>query len=359
MASILKIRGSSTTYSGAQNPATGSPSDSPQLTDDDHFSNTLEDIPDDPEAEDDFFDEDEDDDQDGITRVELGGRGAWLLKIPQELYDLWLKVDEPGTELGTIAITYKPSTDPNVEPEHESVVLTLPKDDKRFEGGPFVYQANVNTKRTVNQFILEESASGAPLSICERVVHEANVSMGANECLRIHHEKQLKRPRTQEMTLEELRRAEGAVTNPSVVDDRSKNPDLFSVKKKTKITNEMKATRMDKEVLLRLLFDKFDDYEYWTMNGLKTSTHQPREYLKDVLSEIAMLVRSGPYHGTYQLKPEYRRREAASSGKAPEEDGSGTLVKEVEVEEDAYDMHAEMLEEEREDEELEYLELDQ
>lgn len=65
-----------------------------------------------------------------------------------------------------------------------------------------------------------------------------------------------------------------------------------------------KATRLEKEQLLDILFKLFETHTYWSLKGLKERTHQPEQYLKQVLDEIAILNKRGPYALKYQLKPE-------------------------------------------------------
>ena len=70
---------------------------------------------------------------------------------------------------------------------------------------------------------------------------------------------------------------------------------------------EGRAIRMPKKDLLDLLFRLFEEYEYWSMKGLKERTRQPESYLKESLDSIANLIKKGPYTSKYNLKPEYRR----------------------------------------------------
>lgn len=70
---------------------------------------------------------------------------------------------------------------------------------------------------------------------------------------------------------------------------------------------EGRAVRMSKKDLLDLLFRLFEEYEYWSMKGLKERTRQPESYLKESLDSIANLIKKGPYTSKYNLKPEYRR----------------------------------------------------
>lgn len=46
---------------------------------------------------------------------------------------------------------------------------------------------------------------------------------------------------------------------------------------------------------------------YWPMKGLKNKTKQPEAYLKEVLQDIATLVKSGPYASTWKRKGFYNR----------------------------------------------------
>ncbi|CAH1758882.1 7364_t:CDS:10 [Entrophospora sp. SA101] len=80
------------------------------------------------------------------------------------------------------------------------------------------------------------------------------------------------------------------------------------VKKKQKVTNEQKTTRMPDEQLVNLLFHAFEQYKYWTFKGLKDYS-----FLKDKLNEIAVLDKRGPYNNCYHLKPEYTRKSSQTS----------------------------------------------
>ncbi|CAJ0915902.1 7988_t:CDS:2 [Entrophospora sp. SA101] len=85
------------------------------------------------------------------------------------------------------------------------------------------------------------------------------------------------------------------------------------VKKKQKVTNEQKTTRMPDEQLVNLLFHAFEQYKYWTFKGLKDYVKQPESFLKDKLNEIAVLDKRGPYNNCYHLKPEYTRKSSQTS----------------------------------------------
>lgn len=97
---------------------------------------------------------------------------------------------------------------------------------------------------------------------------------------------------------------------------------LRSQKKDNKVASEGKATRIPRNELLDVLFKLFEEYEYWSLKGLKGRTKQPESYLKEVLDEIADLIKKGPYSMKYSLKPEYRNRKP---GDGTSEQGSASV----------------------------------
>jgi transcription initiation factor TFIIF subunit beta len=49
------------------------------------------------------------------------------------------------------------------------------------------------------------------------------------------------------------------------------------------------------------------------MKGFREVTNQPEAYLKEVLDDIAIMNRSGPYNGKWSLKPEFKHRTSGGS----------------------------------------------
>ena len=67
-----------------------------------------------------------------------------------------------------------------------------------------------------------------------------------------------------------------------------------------------RMTRMPRNQLLDMLFNMFQERPRWSIKLLRVKTQQPEVYLKEVLSEIAMLHRSGEYNGLWELKDVYK-----------------------------------------------------
>ena len=104
---------------------------------------------------------------------------------------------------------------------------------------------------------------------------------------------------------------------------------------KTK-SQQNKAARVSKEELVDMLHAAFDEYQYWPMKALKSRTKQPEQFLKDVLAEIAQLVRSGPFASTWQRQPMYNEARNLSQQQqgaaAPEGPDAGDSDGEEEME---------------------------
>ena len=56
-----------------------------------------------------------------------------------------------------------------------------------------------------------------------------------------------------------------------------------------------KAARIPRAELIDHLHQLFDEYQYWPMKAIKQRTKQPEQYLKEVLADIAFLVKSGAF----------------------------------------------------------------
>ncbi|KAH7124066.1 transcription initiation factor IIF, beta subunit-domain-containing protein [Dendryphion nanum] len=82
-----------------------------------------------------------------------------------------------------------------------------------------------------------------------------------------------------------------------------------------------KAARIPKNELIDLLHTLFDRFAYWGMRTLKAETKQPEAYLKEVLSDIGDLVKTGPFASCYRRRAIYNTdRAVAFEGQAPDTD---------------------------------------
>lgn len=63
---------------------------------------------------------------------------------------------------------------------------------------------------------------------------------------------------------------------------------------------------MPRNALLDELFRLFTEGPRWSIKYLREKTQQPEVYLKEVLSEVAFLHKSGEHNGLWELKEVFR-----------------------------------------------------
>jgi transcription initiation factor TFIIF subunit beta len=102
-------------------------------------------------------------------------------------------------------------------------------------------------------------------------------------------------------------------------------------------SQQNKAARVSREDLIDMLHSAFDEFQYWPMKALKTRTKQPEQFLKDVLGEIAQLVRSGPFASTWQRQPMFnaqrnlsQQQQAAAAAPEGPDGGDSDVEEEME-----------------------------
>ena len=92
-------------------------------------------------------------------------------------------------------------------------------------------------------------------------------------------------------------------------------------RKRREAAKENRASRLPKNELIDMLLDLFQYYKYWGLRELKKKTNQPDAYLREVLNDIATMWKSGDLSGKWELKPEFKERDAITNyaeGMAPE-----------------------------------------
>ena len=74
-----------------------------------------------------------------------------------------------------------------------------------------------------------------------------------------------------------------------------------------------RAERLEKDALENKLMGLFERRNLWTFKQLVEETKQPAVWLKEVVSELAVLNRRGPNTGMWTLKDMYKRKGAADA----------------------------------------------
>lgn len=161
-------------------------------------------------------------------------------------------------------------------------------------------------------------------SLVGRIVHECQVTplkgdVRYKEMTAMRQNIPQAKERPKVTLLDEIPGVVQLQTGPSL---SGRSTSMFLKQQPARNKADGRAIRMPKNDLLDLLFRLFEEYEYWLMKGLKERTRQPETYLKELLEEIANLIKKGPYTSKYNLKPEYKRlRDAERAARAePERD---------------------------------------
>ncbi|KAF1959453.1 hypothetical protein CC80DRAFT_327459 [Byssothecium circinans] len=101
---------------------------------------------------------------------------------------------------------------------------------------------------------------------------------------------------------------------------------------KKKASQQNKATRIATNELIDMLHGMFDRYKYWPMKSLKKETKQPEAYLKEVLVQIAELVRSGPFASNWTRSTAFADMGSLNDGLPPDPTGAESGDEEDEME---------------------------
>nr|KAJ3417742.1 hypothetical protein HK105_000856 [Polyrhizophydium stewartii] len=163
-----------------------------------------------------------------------------------------------------------------------------------------------------NEFVFTENSQNRAVGIVGSVRHEATVSpIQDADYLRVmkrRTERASVHSRGVKIVGTDVVRGDHQLRE---VGGRTWNADLK--KKRTERTLDRRE-RMSRKDLHDILFPLFNEFQYWNLKGLVERTNQPQAWLKEVLAEVCILNRRGPYTGMYQLKPEFT---AGGSGGAP------------------------------------------
>ncbi|GEQ69202.1 hypothetical protein JCM33374_g2873 [Metschnikowia sp. JCM 33374] len=290
-----------------------------------------------------------------------GTQKVWLVKLPRYLAERWTRPDNlHGQQLGEVKIRQNVN---NLTGKKKLEVKLVLSEEERAEDIPQEYNLSILNTQVKNSYVFSEenlkrfqqertevgdmpaqpalpdldksSAAKKPnrffrvqkngsedrkfvpfvktipkkTSLTGKIVHDCQITPSKGDAKysqmlsrrqNIGQEKE--RPKVTFLT--EIPGVVQSQAGPSLT-GKSTSSFLKSTTAKTK--GEGRAIRMPKKDLLDLLFRLFEEYEYWSMKGLKERTRQPETYLKESLESIANLIKKGPYTSKYNLKPEYRR----------------------------------------------------
>ncbi|EGG06808.1 uncharacterized protein MELLADRAFT_77731 [Melampsora larici-populina 98AG31] len=294
---------------------------------------------------------DEEDCDEDLDLTQMDAR-TWLVKVPKFLSERWqqhAQASGDGVELARMRVHDQDAAG------NRKIEIILP-DLPDLPAVPTNYTLDVRNPASTNLYVFDElskpevvgtstvknemPASGSANNqlnkprrprpkvarrprVTGKIMHECLVSPVINDSyravMRARQQKASQPKRTIKRVNEDVgtlnRMASGISTqvqaNKFAAFTRAAGPSTKSTEK---------FTRMPRTELLDALFAGFLRYEYWSMKSLRDQTKQPEAYLREVLSDIATLLKAGPYVGHWVLKPQYaqlnRSKAAAQAAEA-------------------------------------------
>ncbi|KAN0126263.1 Transcription initiation factor IIF, beta subunit domain containing protein, partial [Lactarius tabidus] len=256
-------------------------------------------------------DEDSQPDPDEHIMLESGQGRVWLVKIPKFLMERWSKFDAEGVQLAKIRIYDVP---PGAAPR---IIVLVPSDDG---GDDDIYELDMVNQDVHNQVVVAERAkapSGTGRArttiMTGKVKHECNLRprmTGRYERRLAARGAAAKGDKAVRVGLMDGARAGrgGGKMLSSGISSASGFADLTRTKVKPQKGQYERMARMPRNQLLDALFALFREREQWPIKLLREKTQQPEVYLKEVLSEIATLHRSGEFNGNVGAHAELQGR---------------------------------------------------
>ncbi|KAF8878292.1 transcription initiation factor IIF, beta subunit [Infundibulicybe gibba] len=313
-------------------------------------------------------DEDSQPDPDEHLMLDQGNGRVWLVKIPKFLMERWSAINAEDVHLATIRVytnasdpqTKKPRivlflppnrdpTAPHTPPPASTPNSTPPSSQPPASNGnrptfltttsyqttgaePDCYELDMVNDSVDNQIVVAERPKDPSLStsltaaaatpntrarttiLTGRIKHECNLRPAFSERYRQQMRERHKKyntPVRQIMMIENagVPGGRGGVNRLSSgvgVGSGSAFGDLIKTKPKQAKGAFERMARMPRNQLLDLLFQLFREPTRWGIRPLRDRTQQPEVYLKEVLSEVAFLHRSGEHNGLWELKENFK-----------------------------------------------------
>ncbi|OCH89685.1 hypothetical protein OBBRIDRAFT_652886 [Obba rivulosa] len=257
--------------------------------------------------------EDNQPDPDESLMMETGNGRVWLVKIPKHLMEKWSSIDQEGVHLATIRVYHHAESSTGKKPR---IVLKLPPNPENPDGQGDEYEMDMVNESVENQVVVAErekepgSVSRARTTILTgRVKHECNLrpvfSDRYRQRLKERH-RQANVPARQIMRIEDAVPGGRGNINMLTSGAGTKAFDIIRPKAKPPKGQFERMARMPRDQLLDELFKAFQERERWQIKVLRERTQQPETYLKEVLSEISFLHRSGEHSGMWELLANYK-----------------------------------------------------
>eukprot|EP00850_Spirogloea_muscicola_P023680 SM000377S13801 [mRNA] locus=s377:37146:39333:- [translate_table: standard] len=239
--------------------------------------------------------------------VSRADHGIWLLKAPAAIAEQWRKSAAAalgggggrGVEVGRLRLSFDLD-----DPSSRKYTLEL----KRANDVPGPRQFLLHPTDAVPIHVFSESEEKVVVE--GKVEHKFDLQTGSADSqdyralVRSRFEVANKPKRVIQMLGDE----KGPSTQPAPLTTPlpiSKAPKRLPAGVKV---SDMKRVRMDRDQLEARMFALFERQANWNLKQLTEATDQPTAFLKDIINDLCVYNKRGVNQGTYELKPEYKRK---------------------------------------------------
>jgi len=285
-------------------------------------------------------DEDSQPDPEEQLMLDQGNGRVWLVKVPKFLMERWASINVEDVHLASIRIYHPPPESPNQKPR---IILFLPPNhDPTQQNGelpprkpnwpvfeaattfaasgpePDCYELDMMNDNVENQIVVAERPKDSSLSVSAssnvahnsrarttiltgRIKHECNLRPSFSRKYRRQMKERVRKSNT---PLRQIRMIEDAgvpggrggvnrLSSGVGMGAGAAFSDLVKTRQKPAKGTFERMARMPRNQLLDNLFTLFQEQPRWGIRILREKTQQPEAYLKETLSQIAFLHKSG------------------------------------------------------------------
>ncbi len=232
----------------------------------------------------------------GIVDITNADRRVWLVKVPDYLSERLADLEEDGLDIGSVRI-YKATSDSPAK------VMVRLCDDGPCSDMPKDYSLNFS-KCTQKMHLFCEDIAGRAMMIEGRVDKEFYMKPVLNDEYRQVMQKRNVEASKPKRSIQVVGSVEGGRRLGIIGHVREQK--LLQAQKARTLPEERRE-RLPKGEVTDMLFGAFERMPHWNFQGLVEYTKQPTVYLKEILNEIAVYNKRGPFKNLYELKPEYKR----------------------------------------------------
>ena len=232
------------------------------------------------------------------VEVENSERRVWLVKMPDFVYNKLIDLEGVGVDVGTVRIY--PSG-----PDTPARVMIKLDPSGPCGNVPSEYELKIS-KAQQQMYMFNEDESNEAVSIEGKVEQECQMkpvlSQGYRQMLYSRNQEANRSSRSVQYV--DAFASPVGLGLPQYV-----NEHVLIERFNKRGSSDLRRERLPHNELLNLLFHQFERQTHLSLQQLIEFTHQPVQYLKEVLSEIAIYNTRGPFKNFYELRSEFVKRE--------------------------------------------------